>query len=280
LKTIIKNFLNTLPRATQERVFYNENLLNAWYVKFFSKKDTWLSSNKNSYKGKRLFLLATGPSLNNVDLTLLKDEYTMGVNGIYKISNDIGLNFFITVSSFYYKNNIKGINELRVDRCFIPKKLKKTFNLKSDVSYMNVIYPKYRIDNEFSKRTVPFDFSTHPDEYIYAGGTVIFLALQIAIYLGFKEIILLGLDHNYADLKNSSDKSYQSSNFDKSHFDSSYHSPNTDVHVDLDAMERGYELAKYHASKSKVNIINATENSKLNVFKKRRVMDYIRGDKC
>jgi hypothetical protein len=32
-----------------------------------------------------------------------------------------------------------------------------------------------------------------------SGGTVTFVALQIAYYMGFSEVILIGVDHNFAD---------------------------------------------------------------------------------
>ena len=39
---------------------------------------------KNCYKGKRCFILATGPSLLDVDLSLIENEITIGVNAIQK----------------------------------------------------------------------------------------------------------------------------------------------------------------------------------------------------
>ena len=47
-------------------------------------KQSFLSSLRDKHKGERCFIIANGPSLNKIDISLLKDEITIGCNGIYK----------------------------------------------------------------------------------------------------------------------------------------------------------------------------------------------------
>ena len=42
-----------------------------------------LKSLKDSHKGKRCFIIANGPSINSMDLSVLKNELTIGMNRIY-----------------------------------------------------------------------------------------------------------------------------------------------------------------------------------------------------
>jgi hypothetical protein len=39
---------------------------------------------RDKHKGKRCFIIGNGPSLKNMDISKLKNEITIGSNGIYK----------------------------------------------------------------------------------------------------------------------------------------------------------------------------------------------------
>ena len=55
-----------------------------------SKIEKLISSYHNIYKEKRCFIIGNGPSLNKLDLTKLKDEFTFGVNAIYTNYDKMG----------------------------------------------------------------------------------------------------------------------------------------------------------------------------------------------
>ena len=40
-------------------------------------------------------------------------------------------------------------------------------------------------------------FSKHPHFRIWEGGTVTYVAIQLARFMGFSKIILIGVDHNF-----------------------------------------------------------------------------------
>ena len=42
-----------------------------------------LRSYKNKFAGERCFVVGNGPSLNNMDMSKLSDEYTFGMNRIF-----------------------------------------------------------------------------------------------------------------------------------------------------------------------------------------------------
>ena len=58
----------------------------------YLKAKSELSKYKNKYTGHRCIIIGNGPSLNDMDLSLLKNEYTFGLNRIYLLFNK--LNYF------------------------------------------------------------------------------------------------------------------------------------------------------------------------------------------
>ena len=72
-----------LDKKKIKKIMHNNSFLYEKYDSGFNFKKTNINKLKNSFKGKRAFIIGNGPSLNKVDLNLLKNEYTFGVNSIY-----------------------------------------------------------------------------------------------------------------------------------------------------------------------------------------------------
>ena len=82
--------------------------------------------------------------------------------------------------SFFSDSMHLGNNE--VPNCWIP------FKLNNDYHMYDFIYT----GKFFSK------FSHDAHSFLYDGYSITYSLLQLAIYMGFKEIILLGCDSNYS----------------------------------------------------------------------------------
>lgn len=230
-----------------------------------------MKESKDIHKGERCFILATGPSLNKLDLSKLKNEYTIGVNGIYKLADEIDLNYFIYVSDWYWKNHVEGMKNLNCDRKFLPVDIKKYLESDYPTSWINVLRPRYFTRFGYPLE-VPSFFSKQPEEFFTAGGTVIFLALQLAYYMGFQEVIVLGLDHSYKkdDFKNKKHGGYyyDTSKGDNAHFDKDYNPDDIKYHVDLEAMENSYKASKEVFELDDRKILNASPGTMLDTFEK------------
>ena len=50
---------------------------------FLNDNERRIAALKDIHKGERCFIIGNGPSLNKLDLSKIKDEYTFGVNAIY-----------------------------------------------------------------------------------------------------------------------------------------------------------------------------------------------------
>ncbi len=169
------------------------------FIKYFQFKDI-LSKNsqyKNKYLNKRVFILGNGPSLNDIDVSKLKDEYTISVNSFTKTNlfSLIKPKFHVLVDSTRFDDNYPVFKESLIDItkasarpiCIFPV-IKKDYIEKNDLDkLLDIIYVYPTADLtkinsiDFTKRIPPYQ-------------NVVNVALYLAIYLGFTEIYLVGTD--------------------------------------------------------------------------------------
>ncbi len=159
---------------------------------------------KDIHVGKRCFILGTGPSIQNQDLTLLKNEIVIGVSGLFnhKDIDVIQPNYYVLAPVFEYH---KKYNK---EESYINWLKSMDNKLSDDVVMIIHIGDKQYIEkyNIFSNKKIYWDqytswngesikkmnLSKIPDIY-----SVSETALFLAIYLGFEKIYLLGFDHNW-----------------------------------------------------------------------------------
>lgn len=147
---------------------------------------------RDLHKGKRCFIIGTGPSLTSEDLNKLKSEITFGSNRIFEMFSQTEWR-----PTYYMNQDYKLICEftdeiksLKVNRKFMPIEAMKHFEDMNDISYFILRH------KEFYPKSA--DFSTHIDKFMGQGFTVTYGAIQMAYYMGFSEVYLLGIDHNYS----------------------------------------------------------------------------------
>lgn len=117
------------------------------------------------------------------------------------------------------------------------------------------------IDESYKDGNAP-RFSEEFQKYAYDGRTITYTCLQMAVYMGFKEIYLLGVDFNYTP------DVYAEAN----HF-AGYHPEGDSVRRNPFPREKqilAYESAKKYADAHGINIYNATRGGKLEVFERVR----------
>ena len=158
---------------------------------------------KNSYMDKRIFIIGTGPSLQVDDVKKLKNEYTMGLNSFVT-----GIKEFGYEPSFYGFTDVEVVNDIWTKevmalsksivfmptrRWYNPKVKKALLDKQNVVEYPMIEGHQWM---NFAKK-VPKDFSKDASREVYFGYTCAYAMLQLAVYMGFKEIYLLGMDCNY-----------------------------------------------------------------------------------
>ena len=222
---------------------------------------------KKRYMGQRCFIVANGPSLQVEDLNLLQQrgEITFGMNRIYKLfdQTDWRPTFYVCEDELIAQSQQREINAIEAKAKFIPIELKWWHRVNID----NACY--FHLNYDEQKR-YPFSFSTDIAHQLDCRGTVTFSCMQLAAYMGFSEIYLLGVDHNYRvtiDINGNTvtdpdQKDYFCEGYDDDIKEKVVH--------DMGNNTRAYMDAKMYCDSTygETTIINATRGGKLEVFQR------------
>jgi hypothetical protein len=101
---------------------------------------------------------------------------------------------------------------------------------------------------------------------VWEGGTVTYTALQVAYYLGFEQVILVGVDHNYVT-SGKPNATVVSEGDDPNHFHPGYFGKGFRWQLpDLVQWEEAYRLARRTYEADGRQVIDATVGGKLRIF--------------
>lgn len=216
---------------------------------------------KGKYKGKRVFITCTGPSLTIEDLEMLKGEYVFGMNSICLIHDktDWKPDFFGCQDKHVFEKIKDTMLSTDNGIVFMPYSYKKHYNTPDEYVYFHMsgayhlyemIYgPKY-----FAK------FSDDCYKTVYDGYTITYSIMQLAMYMGFDELYLIGADCSYLGKKE--------------HFiETGHHDPG--VQYAAERMFASYGVAKEYAEKNGVKIYNATRGGCLELFPRVKLEDVL-----
>lgn len=215
-----------------------------------------MSKLKNKYKGNRCFIIGNGPSLVKTDLKLLKNEYTFGTNRLYILFDELGFSttFYVAVDAQIIRLYSQDINLIPANK-FIMWRENNKVRLGSDTVFL--------------EQDLDISFKSNATKKLYIGGSVTYISMQLAHYMGFNPVILVGVDHSYKTVRKTKDKVKLLSYDKESHFRSDYYKKG-DVWVppDLQKQEFSYKLAGYAYKSTGREILDATIGGKLKMYPK------------
>lgn len=218
----------------------------------------------NLYQGKRCFIIGNGPSLRVEDLEKLKGEITFGTHRIYTLFGDTSWR-----PSFYFAQDYRMIKE-DFDSISAISSKEKFIGMVPWSRYPHIQGATFAHINLKSFYPEPPEFSDNVAKEFYEGQTVTYMCLQFAVYMGFTEIILLGVDHNYSVVLKADGK-VQVNEGVKNHFSADVGhtevNPNDNL-PQLDKTGLAYVTANEYAEKHGVKILNATRGGKLEAFER------------
>ena len=232
------------------------------------------------HEDERCFIIGNGPSLRIEDLEKLKREFTFASNSIYALYQ------FTDWRPTYY---------CAWDPIFCKKMMSDKENIMTIMNGCKATFTsilsegiKYRDDKDITQlyyvRSVLEEdetgwprFSTDCGEQVYASGSITYVMLQLAVYMGFKDIHLLGMDFNYSverykdgtiiinDIGDHMDQIQKEESKIVSEIKKRY---NVSYIADKDIQLMGYQATKEYANTHKIKIYNATRGGKLEVFER------------
>ncbi|MFC6446762.1 motility associated factor glycosyltransferase family protein [Shinella zoogloeoides] len=224
---------------------------------------------KNLHKGERCFIIGTGPSLKKIPaehLAFLSSECVFGVNSMYKsdILDHLRPSYYSLFDNQYW---IKEINEFSE---IINKYISSPPVFITDIRARDCIRDDldcvFVYSKNYPESVVRYDLSSNVSSVM----NVVSYSIISAMYMGFREIYLLGCDYNlfcsrmnnhcYSDALD--DQSLPTYNLA---FYLKYYHITTEIH---------YLIAKL-AKENHIKIVNLTDGSLLDAYPMGGVSDFL-----
>lgn len=224
-----------------------------------------LAKLKNSHKGETCFVIGNGPSLKAEDLQQLHENHIpcFGTNRIFKIfdQTDWRPTFFASEDIIILKDIQREIESIPSEKRFIP------INLKwfEDVDIKNADYFYMDYNSELPES---FGMSLDAAHGIRCHATVTTTCLQLAIYMGFSKIYLLGVDHNFAKMIDKNGNVVTDTSI-RNHFTDDYDKDIIDQGFQIDGATEAYmNIERLSKKLGSFRIFNATRGGKLEVYER------------
>lgn len=254
LDKIFRRFIVPPMKSLSEFVFSHS--------KCFDANQDILRNLHNIHEGKRAFIVGNGPSLTVEDLNRIQEngDISFASNHIWKIFGETEWRptYYASVNDGIPRKQTKTM----VDKAEAEYKFLRTSNylqlkgLSGNKLFVNV-QGKGTIENpKFAENIV---------KVIYAMGTTTFVLIELAVYMGCKELYIIGCDNRYSITQTEDGKVIY--NNDKSYF-SEADKTARQVPVETWQMELAYEFAKQYADAHGIKIYNAGRGGHLETFER------------
>jgi hypothetical protein len=225
--------------------------------------DRELLQYKNKHAHQRCFILGNGPSLTISDLELLKNEICFAFNKIFLCYDQTEWRptYYLVEDHLVAQQNYNDIDHLEHSIKFFPNRLKLFVP-----EFKNSIYFHLNWTQFFPSKP---GFGCDPFAALYWGETVTYTAIQLACFMGFSSIYLLGVDFNFLipPQKDPNNPAVYIDSGEKNHFHADYRKPGEKwFAANIDHQEKTFLAAAEGAKKNGVKIFNATRGGKLEIF--------------
>ncbi len=139
----------------------------------------------NCHQGERCVIIGNGPSLKQTDLSKLRGTFTFGMNRFYMAFPDLGFptSVLLTVNDLVIEQCASDLRQLSIPT-FVSWRSRNKINPAPNLHYLYTSYILPRFNGDATGR-------------LWEGATVTFVAMQLAYFMGFKQVILIGVDHNF-----------------------------------------------------------------------------------
>ncbi len=285
---LLSLYRSTLPKPMRSQIYrYIDNLASPARYKSLMAKGLLSLEDKNlrqmkmrlralrgRYAGQRCFVMGNGPSLNKMDLALFKDELVWGTNKCYLLFDRIDWR-----PSFYVAVDVRVVPDIAETIMSMTQEYPRTgfffplhFRVERTLTSRDNIYWYKEAWRGMDARPERL-FTRDASAWVSQVASVTVAALQLAVYLGFNPIYLIGCDTSYnvsqtvrRDCSNP-DGLLSTANDDMNHFDPHYFGTGSKWHEPhVERMIFHYQQAKTVCDTLGVRVLNATVGGQLEVF--------------
>lgn len=223
-----------------------------------------LAAMKGAYAGKRCFFVGNGPSLRAEDLTKLHEhgEVTFAFNRVYNIFDQTPWRptFYISQDEKMLAGCMDVVDQLELENKLVPVQLKWYYDIRiHDAVYFNMNWQQ-------KESPLDFEFSDEIAKEIFCASTGMYTAAQLAAYMGFSEIDLIGVDHHFRTTVNNKGEIVIDDKV-KDYFTDKYNEDKDKLYIpNTEKSTLTYVAMKRHCDQRGIRVYNATRGGKLEVF--------------
>lgn len=230
-----------------------------------SRDSKFIRGLRNTKKGKSCFIIGNGPSLTAEDLESISNYDTFATNRIYSIFDQTSWRptYYIAIDNNILEDNLKDILSAEAETKFLNYTVKnKVKNIVANNTHFINIFGRYVISPaSYITKHINYDVSkSFSLSYSVTG-----VAIELAVYMGYKNIYLIGVDHSYTNTITKNGVLNKTDGI-KDYF-GNLKSKSYSIQY-IDAVNSYYLALKKHAKKYNSNIFNATRGGKLEIFQR------------
>lgn len=270
--------IQQLIRSTRNSLRPSEPAVESVLTPVLARNEVWHNCHAND---RRCFVLASGPSINQQDLTLLQGEICIAVSNFF-VHKDYG----IVRPKYHCVPDVLAGHKEYVTEEYAIKWFREMEKATGQAVMFFSVGDKEWVEREgmFKNRTVHYlHFGRGWDNVERTGidlteavpgvQSVSVMALEIAIFMGFKEIYLLGCDHDWILHLGESTHFYD----ERQHVMSRRNGYSEWVHLETGLgtywqaymrLWRQYEVLSQVATQKKLKVCNATGGGILDIFER------------
>ena len=242
-----------------------------------NENDRRLRALRDVHRGRRAFIVGNGPSLRIEDLHRLGDEVTFASNKIFLAFDQTAWrpSYYSVSDRLVAKNNAETIRGLAVK--MLHSDLTRPFlDGCADVCWvheMNRNFTSFQQDGD-AIRLVPAPyFSRNVFRGMDSGDTVVYMQMQLAYYMGIREVYLMGIDFHFAIPSQVATTGIKTqahglvSTGEVNHFHPEYRKPGEVWGIPrLDRQYRAFLRARLEFEQAGGRILNASRQTRLDAF--------------
>lgn len=221
-----------------------------------------LESLHNIHKGKRGFIICNGPSLKSEDLDKIysNNEISIASNKIDKIFTQTKWRptYYTVMDEGYQYSLLDTMNAVPAKKKFFRiESFITTRKVKDNCVWLNADGNRKYLENP--------RFSEDCSDIIYTIATVTYVMIQLYVYMGIREIYIIGCDNSYG-------REIAKDGNIINHGTSSYFGGSEQKDMNIAAatwqMNLAYEYARKYADEHGIKIYNATRGGHLEAFER------------
>lgn len=227
------------------------------YSSWYAQHGAWIPRFRDAYAGEDCFLMGNGPSLNRVDLDALKPFHLIGLNKIQLLleRTPLPLTFHAAINALVIRQAAEAFVRLPCPSFLSYVPAREVIPNRGNIHYVLT-----------SCRQVP-SFADLNDTPLWEGYTVTFAAMQLAFFMGFQNVYLIGVDHNFVTQGRPNEEQRLAGD-DLNHFDPRYFAGQSWHLPDLAGSEMAYAMARFAFERTGRAILDATIGGKCQIFQK------------